>query len=62
MQQVTAAKVTLEDVLMAREVFLTSTTKRAVPIVQVNDMRIGTGKPGPVVQQVLEELVKREVL
>lgn len=60
MQQVTAGKVTLQDVLMAREVFLTSTTKRAVPIVQVNDIRIGTGKPGPVVQQVLEELMRRE--
>ncbi|MBX2897093.1 MAG: aminotransferase class IV [Cyclobacteriaceae bacterium] len=62
MQRVIACKVTLEDVLLAREVFLTSTTKRAVPIVQVNDMRIGTGKPGPVVQQVLEELLNREVL
>jgi len=62
MQQVTSGKVTLQDVLMAREVFLTSTTKRTVPIVQVNDMHIGTGKPGPVVQQVLEELVRREGL
>ncbi|HCZ36977.1 MAG TPA: amino acid aminotransferase, partial [Cytophagales bacterium] len=44
----------------AREVFLTSTTKRVVPIVQVDDAVIADGKPGPVVQQVLEELVKKE--
>jgi branched-chain amino acid aminotransferase len=56
----TAAKVTLTDVLRAREVFLTSTTKRAVPIVQINDAQIGIGKPGPVVQQVLSELEKKE--
>jgi branched-chain amino acid aminotransferase len=59
---VNTARVMLEDVLMAREVFLTSTTKRAVPIVQVNDMRIGDGKPGPVMQRVLAELVRKESL
>lgn len=57
---VTARKVTLTDVLTAREVFLTSTTKRVVPVVQVNDVQIGMGKPGPVVQLILKELVKKE--
>ncbi|GIL23540.1 MAG: branched chain amino acid aminotransferase [Bacteroidota bacterium] len=61
MAGVTTGRVTLEDVILAREVFLTSTTKRAVPIVQVNDVRIGNGKPGPVVQQVLQELMKKEL-
>lgn len=58
--KVTEAKVTLTDVLFAKEVFLTSTTKRVVPIVQVNDARIGTGKPGPAVQSILTELIKLE--
>lgn len=52
--------ITLSDVLRASEVFLTSTTKRVVPIVQVDDTRIGNGKPGPVVQRILNELVKKE--
>ena len=58
--KVAAGKVTLNDIVQAQEVFLTSTTKRVVPIVQVNDVQIGTGKPGAVVQQILKELVKRE--
>ncbi|MCW5911576.1 MAG: aminotransferase class IV [Cyclobacteriaceae bacterium] len=57
---VTAGTVTLKDVVQAREVFLTSTTKRVVPVVQVDDTIIGNGKPGPVVQQILSELVKKE--
>ncbi|MBX2898092.1 MAG: aminotransferase class IV [Cyclobacteriaceae bacterium] len=55
------APVTLTDLLCAREAFLTSTTKRVVPIVQVNDVRIGSGKPGPVVQQVLSKLIAQEL-
>lgn len=58
--EVKATKVTLTDVLQASEVFLTSTTKRVVPIVQVDNTIIGNGKPGPVVQRILSELMKRE--
>jgi len=36
------------DLLGADESFLTSTTREVVPIVQVDDRRIGSGKPGPV--------------
>lgn len=57
---VTEGKVTLDEVLRAREVFLTSTTKRVVPVVQVDDAVIGNGKPGPVVQHILGELIKKE--
>lgn len=53
-------KVTLTDVLHAREVFLTSTTKRVVPIVQVDDTIIGNGKPGQVSFGILNELIKME--
>lgn len=53
-------KVTLTDVLNAREVFLTSTTKRIVPIIQVDDKVIGRGKPGIITLTLLEELIGLE--
>lgn len=54
------AKVRLTDVLNAREVFLTSTTKRIVPIVQVDDKIIGGGKPGQITIALLEQLLELE--
>jgi len=39
-----------EDLFGADESFLTSTTRELVPIVQVDDRKIGTGTPGPVTQ------------
>ena len=36
------------DLLGADEAFLTSTTREAVPIVQVDDRTIGSGTPGPI--------------
>jgi branched-chain amino acid aminotransferase len=43
-----------EDLLDADEAFLTSTTREAVPIVQVDDRPIGSGKPGPVTLALLD--------
>ena len=42
------------DLLGADEAFLTSTTREIVPIVAVDAARIGTGRPGPVVRQLLD--------
>jgi branched-subunit amino acid aminotransferase/4-amino-4-deoxychorismate lyase len=42
------------DLLGADEAFLTSTTREVVPIVKVDDRTVGTGKPGPVTQALLE--------
>jgi branched-chain amino acid aminotransferase len=42
------------DLLGADEAFLTSTTREAVPIVQVDGTTIGTGKPGPVTKKLLQ--------
>jgi branched-chain amino acid aminotransferase len=47
------------DLLGADECFLTSTTKEALPIVYVDDRKIGTGKPGPVTNKLLEGFRKR---
>ena len=55
------AMITLDDVYSAREAFLTSTTKRIIPIVKVNDRTIGNGSPGRVTLSLLEELIDLEV-
>src|SRR5919201_49092 len=44
-----------EDLFGADEAFLTSTTREVVPIVQVDDRRIGSGSPGPVTRLLLEK-------
>ncbi|MDE3155897.1 MAG: aminotransferase class IV [Acidobacteriota bacterium] len=41
------------DLLGADEAFLTSTTREVLPIVQVDDHPIGTGRPGPVSKRLL---------
>ena len=43
-----------DDLFGADEAFLTSTTREVVPIVRVDERPIGTGRPGPVVRQLLE--------
>jgi branched-chain amino acid aminotransferase len=52
--------VTLDDIAQAKEAFLTSTTKRIVPIVQVDDKIVGNGKPGSVTLSLLEDLTALE--
>ncbi|MDQ4142069.1 MAG: aminotransferase class IV [Bacteroidota bacterium] len=53
-------EVTLTDLAQAKEAFLTSTTKRIIPIVQVNDQLVGNGKPGPVTLDLLQDLTDLE--
>lgn len=45
---------TRHDVYNAEEVFLTGTAAEIVPIVKVDNRRIGEGKPGPVTAKLLE--------
>jgi len=59
--QAVEGEVTLDDVYQAKEVFLTSTTKRIVPIVKVDDKVIGNGKPGLVSRTLLAGLVSLEL-
>jgi branched-chain amino acid aminotransferase len=40
-------------------VFLTSTTREVVPVVLVDERRIGTGQPGPVTRALLEGFRRR---
>jgi branched-chain amino acid aminotransferase len=52
--QVREAVLRDDDLFGADEAFLTSTTREAVPIVHVDDKRIGAGVPGPVTQALLQ--------
>lgn len=42
------------DIQSLDEAFLTSTTKEVLPVVQIDEHVIGTGKPGPVTQRIME--------
>ena len=48
-----------DDLYAADEAFLTSTTREAVPIVEVDDRTIGSGRPGPVTRKLLDGFRRR---
>ncbi|GAB2533477.1 aminotransferase class IV [Rufibacter soli] len=52
--------VTLEDIAQAKEAFMTSTTKRVLPLVEIDGQPIGNGKPGAVTLDLLQDLVDLE--
>lgn len=52
--------VTLSELYEAKEVFLTSTTKRIIPVVAVDNKAIADGRPGPVTRALLGDLISLE--
>ncbi|WP_210465360.1 aminotransferase class IV [Rufibacter roseolus] len=52
--------VTLENIAQAKEAFMTSTTKRILPIVEVDGKPVGNGKPGEVSLELLRDLIQLE--
>lgn len=52
--------VTLNDLKTAKEIFLTSSTKRIQSVVSVDGKQVGDGKPGPVAVELLRLLVEKE--
>jgi len=48
-----------QELLRADEVFITGTNKGLVPVVQVDDARIGSGRPGPLTAKLTDELARR---
>ncbi|MCH7403457.1 aminotransferase class IV [Belliella kenyensis] len=52
--------ITLEELMKADEVFMTSTTKRILPITTIDESKVGNGKVGPFTQQLMEEFKKME--
>lgn len=54
-------KINVQELRFAKEAFITSTIKGALPVVQVGEQVIGDGKPGEVtleLAQLLEEYAK----
>jgi branched-chain amino acid aminotransferase len=54
--------ISMQEVLNADEAFISSTTKILLPVTQIDDREIGTGKPGPVTLDLLikfKELEKK---
>ena len=58
--QVEERQPALEELKTATEAFITSSTKRVMPVVQVSDVVIGNGQPGPVSKHLLELLKEAE--
>ncbi len=54
--------VTLHDVSLAKEAFLTSTTKGILPIVKVDERLVGDGGPGPITHSLHEALRQLEFM
>ncbi len=52
--------ITIEEIFKAKEAFLTSTTKRVLPIVRIDQQQIGRGVPGTVTLELLQDLIKLE--
>lgn len=55
-----ARDITVDELKNAAEVFLTSTTKRLLPVVQVDGKLIGDGKPGEVTRALYSSFVDVE--
>ena len=53
------ADLTRYDVWCADECFLTGTGAEVIPVVKLDGRVIGTGRPGPITQRVLEAFRKR---
>jgi branched-chain amino acid aminotransferase len=53
------ARLTPDDLKTADEAFITGTTREVTPVVRVDDLKIGTGRPGPVTLKLLAEFRRR---
>lgn len=60
MGNVVIRPISLEEVWEADEAFITSTTKVLLPVTQIDDRKVGTGKVGPVSRSVLEKFRELE--
>jgi len=52
--------ITTEELMNAAEVFLTSTTKRILPIVKIDNKLIGSGKPGKITTVLYQAFLELE--
>jgi len=62
--KVVETKIKLPELIQADEVFLTSTTMEAMPVIRIDQVKIGSGVPGPVtikLQRLFKNLVQKEL-
>ncbi|MEO5999527.1 MAG: aminotransferase class IV [Chitinophagaceae bacterium] len=52
--------VTVDELKNAAEVFLTSTTKRIIPVVKIENQKVGDGSPGEITKKLLSLFVEME--
>ncbi len=52
--------ISMNDLIKSSEVFVTSTTKRIIPVLTVNGQKIGEGKPGPVTKTLYNSFLELE--
>ncbi len=50
--------ISVKELLSADEIFITSTTKNIMPVVRIEDQTIGSGKPGPVTNDLMKKFEK----
>ncbi|WP_300604422.1 aminotransferase class IV [Niabella sp.] len=50
--------ISVNELISAAEVFMTSTTKRILPVTEIDGIRIGNGKAGPLTRQLLEQFIR----
>ena len=56
MFQIKERKISLEELLSADEIFITGTNKGIVPVIQVDETRIGSGRPGRHTRELMSRL------
>jgi branched-chain amino acid aminotransferase len=52
------AGISMEDIKMAKEAFLTSTTKNVLPVIEIDGKKIGEGKPGKITTEIYGRICK----
>lgn len=50
----------MEELVDAKEVFITGTTKKVMPVYQIDDLLVGSGKPGPITLE-LQKMFEKHV-
>ena len=58
--QAEEANISVDEIYNASEVFLTSTTRRVMPVLQIDGHTIGNGSPGPVAHQLWNKFIEME--
>jgi len=54
--QVEQRDIAMEEIQLAKEIFLTSTTKQILPVTHIDNASIGDGKPGDITKKLFYEL------